>query len=60
MTPGKLLIAQRLVESARELRDIIGLMEEHKNDPAWRSVADDLARAADTAWWWATEIRAER
>ena len=42
MTPAKLLIAQRLIESAHELRSIVALMEEYRNDPAW---ADRGARA---------------
>lgn len=60
MTPGKLLIAQRLVESAHELRAIVALMEEYKSDPAWQTVARELSGAAATAQWWANEIRAER
>lgn len=57
MTPTKLLIAQRLAESAREMRAIVGLMTEYMTSPRWADVADDMARAADTAAWWAEEIR---
>lgn len=60
MTPGKLLIAQRLNEVAVELRSIVELMHEYRNDPAWSDVARELAGAAATAQWWANEVRAER
>ena len=60
MTPAKLLIAQRLLESAHELRAIVELMDEYQHDPAWTAVAQDLTAAAATAQWWATEVRAER
>jgi hypothetical protein len=60
VTPGKLLIAQRLIESAHELRAIVELMGEYRNDPAWQDVARELSGAAATAQWWANEIRAER
>lgn len=60
MTPGKLLIAQRLIESAHELRAIVELMGEYRNDPAWQDVARELSGAAATAQWWANEVRAER
>jgi hypothetical protein len=60
MTPGKLLIAQRLIESAHELRAIVALMAEYKNDPAWASAAEYLTNSAETAQWWANEIRSER
>lgn len=60
MTPGKLLIAQRLLESAHELRAIADLMSEYIGDPAWLAVANALVNAGETAQWWATEIRAER
>lgn len=49
MTPGKLLIAQRLIESAHELRAIVALMAEYKNDPAWASAAEYLTNSAETA-----------
>ena len=60
MTPAKLLIAQRLIESAHELRAIVELMAEYQHDPAWTAVAQDLTAAAETAQWWANEVRAER
>ena len=60
MTPAKLLIAQRLDEAARELRSIVALMDEYRNDPAWADVARELSSAAATAQWWANEVRAER
>jgi hypothetical protein len=60
MTPAKLLIAQRLDEAARELRSIVALMDEYRNDPAWADVARELSGAAATAQWWANEVRAER
>jgi hypothetical protein len=60
VTPAKLLIAQRLMESAHELRAIVALMDEYKHDPAWLAVAQDLTAAAATAQWWANEVRAER
>ena len=60
MTPAKLLIAQRLDEAARELRSIVALMDEYRNDPAWADVARELSGAAATASWWANEVRAER
>ena len=60
MTPAKLLIAQRLIEVAVELRSIVALMDEYRNDPAWADVARELSGAAATAQWWANEVRAER
>ena len=60
MTPAKLLIAQRLDDVARELRSIVALMDEYRNDPAWADVARELSGAAATAQWWANEVRAER
>lgn len=61
MTPAKLLIAQRLLESAHELRAIVALMGEYtRDDIAWAHVARELAAAADTSQWLANEIRAER
>jgi len=60
MTPGKLLIAQRLCEAAHELRAIVALMAEYQHDPAWLAVAREMTGAAATAQWWATEVRAER
>ena len=60
MTPAKLLIAQRLAEVAVELRSIVALMDEYRNDPAWADVARELSGAAATALWWANEVRAER
>ena len=60
MTPVKLLIAQRLMEVAVELRSIVALMDEYRNDPAWADVARELSGAAATAQWWANEVRAER
>ena len=60
MTPAKLLIAQRLMEVAVELRSIVALMDEYRNDPAWADVARELSGAAATASWWANEVRAER
>ena len=60
MTPARLLIAQRLIESAHELRSIVALMEEYRSDPAWADVARELSGAAATAQWWANEVRAER
>ena len=59
MTPSKLLIAQRLDESARELVAIVTLMDEHRSDPRWALHTAELARAADLAEWWASEIRSE-
>ena len=53
MTPAKLLIAQRLMEVAVELRSIVALMDEYRNDPAWADVARELSGAAATAQWWA-------
>ena len=60
MTPAKLLIAQRLAEVAVELRSIVALMDEYRNDPAWADVARELSGATATAQWWANEVRAER
>lgn len=60
VTPAKLLIAQRLLESAHELRAIVALMDEYQHDPAWLAVAREMTGAAATAAWWAAEIRAER
>ena len=60
MTPAKLLIAQRLMEVAVELRSIVALMDDYRNDPAWADVARELSGAAATAQWWANEVRAER
>ena len=60
MTPAKLLIAQRLMEVAVELRSIVALMDEYRNDPAWADVARELSGTAQTAQWWANEVRAER
>ena len=60
MTPAKLLIAQRLMEVAVELRSIVALMDEYRNDPAWADVARELSGAAATAQWWANEVRAEQ
>lgn len=60
MTPAKLLIAQRLIEAAHELRSIVALMDEYRRDPAWADVARELSGAAATAQWWANEVRAER
>ena len=60
MTPGKLLIDQRLCEAAHELRAIVELMAEYQHDPAWTAVAREMTAAAATAQWWAAEIRAER
>ena len=60
MTPSKLLIAQRLIETADELRAIVALMDEYQHDPAWLAVAREMTGAAATAAWWAAEIRAER
>ncbi len=60
VTPAKLLIAQRLMESAHELRAIVELMAEYQHDPAWTAVAREMTAAAATAQWWANEVRAER
>lgn len=60
MTPGKLLIAQRLVEAAHELRAIASLTEEYKHDPEWSALAAELAGSADAAESAAIEIRLER
>lgn len=60
VTPAKLLIAQRLIESAHELRAIVALMAEYQHDPAWTAVAREMTAAAATAQWWANEVRAER
>ena len=60
MTPAKLLIAQRLLESAHELRAIVELMAEYQHDPAWTAVAREITGAAATAQWWANEVGAER
>ena len=59
MTPAKLLIAQRLMEVAVELRSIVALMDEYRNDPAWAGVASDLAIASETADYWAKEIQSD-
>lgn len=60
MTPGKLLIAQRLLESANELRAIADLMEEYNSKTIWFEVRGEISGAADTAEWFANKIRAER
>lgn len=60
MTPAKLLIAQRLIEAAHELRSIVALMDEYRRDPAWMEVERELSGTAATASWWANEVRAER
>ena len=57
MTPGKLLIAQRLDEHAREGYAIVGLMADYLKAPRWANVAADMASAAETAEFWAKEIR---
>ena len=58
MTPSKCLIAQRLAEHAREGFAIVSLMDDYLKDPRWAAVAADMARAAETAEYWAKEIRA--
>ena len=57
MTPGKMLIAQRLDECAREISGIVGLMDEYRHDQRWALHAAELARAGDLARYWAAEIR---
>lgn len=57
MTPTKLLIAQRLDETAQEIAAIVSLMADYLPDQRWQAVAADMARAGDTAGWWASEIR---
>lgn len=59
MTPGKLLIAQRLDESAAELASIANLADEFKDDPLWAGHVAELRNTAELAAWWAQEIRSE-
>ena len=47
------------MEVAVELRCIAALMDEFKNDPAWLEVENELRGTAQTAQWWANEVRAE-
>lgn len=60
MTPSKLLIAQRLIESAHELRAIVALMAEYSSETIWLEVTGEISGAADTAEWFANKIRAEQ
>ena len=46
MNPTKLLIAQRLEESAREVRSIVDLMADYSDDPHWARHARELDDAA--------------
>ena len=57
MTPAKLLIAQRLMEVAVELRSIVALMDEYRNDPAWWRHTRDLEDAAVLMRYMAESIR---
>ena len=59
MTPGKLLIAQALAESGRELEAVAKLADEYKHLPRWQEHIDELRRAAEFARWWAADIRAK-
>ena len=59
MTPGKLLIAQALNESGRELEAVAKLADEYKHLPRWQEHIDELRRAAEFARWWAADIRAK-
>ncbi len=59
MSPTKLLIAQALMESARELEAVATLADEYKTLPRWADHIAELRRAAELARWWATEIRSE-
>lgn len=59
MTPGKLLIAQALTESGRELEAVAKLADEYRNLPRWQEHIDELRRAAEFARWWAADIRAK-
>lgn len=60
MTPAKLLIAQCLMEAAREIESIAVLADEYKDEPRWALHTAELRRAGELARWWATEIRTEK
>ncbi len=49
MTPKKLLIAQRLDESAAELASIANLAEDFKDDPLWAGHVAELRNTAELA-----------
>ena len=57
MTPTKLLIAQRLEESEREVRSIVGLMEDYTANPLWARHASELEDAAVLMRYLAESIR---
>ena len=59
MTHGKLLIAQALTESGRDLEAVAKLADEYKHLPRWQEHIDELRRAAEFARWWAADIRAK-
>lgn len=59
MTPGKLLIAQALTESGREMEAVATLADEYKDLPRWAEHIAELRRAAEFARWWANDIRAK-
>ena len=57
MNPAKMLIAQRLAEHAREGYALADLMCDYIKDPKWERIVSDVASAAETAEYWAEEIR---
>ena len=57
MTPTKTLIAQRLEESAREVRSIVDLMADYADDPHWQRHARELDDAAVLMRYLAESIR---
>jgi len=59
MTPGKLLVAQRLAEVALELEAIAALADEYQELPRWPEHTAELRRTAELGTWWAKEIRSE-
>ncbi len=57
MNPTKMLIAQRLDESEREVRAIVGLMADYTDDPHWARHARELEDAAVLMRYLAESIR---
>ena len=57
MNPTKLLIAQRLEESAREVRSIVDLMADYTDDAHWQRHARELDDAVVLMRYLAESIR---
>lgn len=60
MTPGMLLIAQRLADVARDLEAVATLADEYRDLPRWEQHTAELRRTAELGDWWAKEIRADQ